>query len=167
MWWNSVRHTTRFDAATCWTPVCSTLISRSTARVTLDVLGTGQYLYHLCCWNLYKYLCFMTAILGSIFKRTWIWPIIIHDVSTIPKKGIFKNGVYVMNDEKREFLRTTHAHWGQPSVPVLPSVYPFLQLSIHCMVWEQVRTLAGGAVGGCVGAEKKLIFPSFIAYLYM
>lgn len=72
------------------------------------------------------------------------------------KKGIFKNGVYVINDEKREFLRTTHAHWGQPSVPVLPSVYPFLQLSIHCMVWEQVRTLAGGAVGGWVGAVKKL-----------
>lgn len=86
VWGNSVWHTRRFDTATGRTPVCPTLISCSTSRVTLDVLGTGQHFYHLCCWNLYKYLCIMTAILGSIFKRTWIWPIIIHDVSTIQKK---------------------------------------------------------------------------------
>lgn len=90
VWGTSVRHTRRFDAATGRTPVGPTLVSSSTPRVTLDVLGTGQHFHHLCCWNWYKYLCFMTAILGSIFKRTWIWPIIIHDVSTIPKNVFSK-----------------------------------------------------------------------------
>lgn len=90
VWGNSVWHTRRFDTATCWTPVGPTLISCSTPRVTLNVLRTGQHLYHLCCWNLYKYLCFMTAILGSIFKCTWIWPIIINDVSTIQKRVLWK-----------------------------------------------------------------------------
>lgn len=41
VWGNSVWHTRRFDTATGRTPVGPTLISCSTSRVTLDVLGTG------------------------------------------------------------------------------------------------------------------------------
>lgn len=50
VWGNSVWHTRRFDAATGRTPVGPTLISCSTPRVTLDVLGTGQHFHHFCCW---------------------------------------------------------------------------------------------------------------------
>lgn len=65
-------HGSRFDAATCWTPVCSTLISRSTARVTLDVLGTGQHLYHLC-WD---YACALrTTICSGIAQRVPVFTV--------------------------------------------------------------------------------------------
>lgn len=65
-------HDSRFDAATGRTPVGPTLISCSTPRVTLDVLGTGQHLYHLC-WD---YACALrTTICSGIAQRVPVFTV--------------------------------------------------------------------------------------------
>lgn len=65
-------HRSWFDAATGRTAVGSTLVPRSTPRVTLDVLRTRQHLYNLC-WD---YACALrTTICSGIAQRVPIFTV--------------------------------------------------------------------------------------------